>query len=197
MQVEHELGQRAMQARDLALHHREARAGNLDAGLEIQPAQRGAEIDVVARRGDGARRAPAQHLDVAGFVLADRHAFVRQVGDQFEEGIEARHQFGQRRLAGFQRVAQAGDFGHHGGSVLALALQHADLLRQRVALGLQVLFRKVESLATGRQSLGDGIEVVAQKLNVEHVETSGISGGRRCGESADYTRGGFKPFLRP
>jgi hypothetical protein len=31
-----------------------------------------------------------------------------------EKGIEARHQFRQRRLTDFQRVAQPGNFGHHG-----------------------------------------------------------------------------------
>jgi len=138
---------------------------------------------VIARRGDCARRAPAQHFDIAGLVIADRHAFVRQVGNHRDKGIEARHQVRQRRLAGLQIVAQPGDFSHHGRSVLALALQHADLLRQRIAPGLQILgmylqtlalrFERLEGGSVERhaaqsQALGDEGKIGTKELNVEH-----------------------------
>jgi len=82
---------------------------------------------MVARRGDGFRRAPAQHFDISGLIPASRHALVRQVGNAGEESVEARHQLGQRCLAGFQRSAEASHFSQHGTGVLAFALQDADL----------------------------------------------------------------------
>ena len=202
-----------MHARQLALHQRKAGTGNLGRSGKIEQAHGLADIHVILdRKIEAARGSPALDLDVGGLVLAHRHALVRQVRDCGHNRFHLRQQFSQTGFTGFQIGLECRDLRHHLTGILALAFQHADLLRKRIALGLQFLrlrlqrlalrfkgleFRKVESLATSRQSLGDGIEVVAQKLNVEHVETSGISGGHSCGESADYTRGGLTPFLRP
>ena len=49
VQVQHELRQGAMQPRNAALQHREARTGNLRGGLEIDSAQLFAERDVIQR----------------------------------------------------------------------------------------------------------------------------------------------------
>lgn len=120
VRVDHELRERAVQACNRAAQHREACAGELRAGFEIETERR-ADVDVILHREvELARRAPAAHLDVVGFVFADRHAFVRDVR-------HAQHQVGQARLdlaeLGLRRlhlVADAADFGHHGRRVLAL-----------------------------------------------------------------------------
>ena len=68
VQVEHELRQRAMQARQLSAQHREARAGQLRRDIAVEPAVAGAEFDVVLDREiEGARRAPAVLFDVVAF----------------------------------------------------------------------------------------------------------------------------------
>jgi len=136
---EHELRERPVQPREAALHHREARARELGARVEIEP-DAGAHVDVVLRREvELAGRAPAAHLDVVVARRALGHLGTRNVRDHAQEGVELLLRHGERRLVGFQAVAQARDLGHHGGRVLALALQHANLLVERVALRLQLL----------------------------------------------------------
>ena len=81
VQVEHELRQRAMQARNAAAHDREARAGNLRGGFEIEAAELLAELDVILRREvELARLAASAHFDVGGFVAAVGHGLVQRVG---------------------------------------------------------------------------------------------------------------------
>ena len=59
---------------------RKARAGNLRRALEIEDAERRAEIPVRLRlEVERARLADAAHFDVVGRARADRHARVRQV----------------------------------------------------------------------------------------------------------------------
>jgi len=50
VRVEHELGERAMQAGNGTLHQRKAAAGDLRGGFEIESAERGADVDVILRR---------------------------------------------------------------------------------------------------------------------------------------------------
>src|SRR3546814_7613381 len=91
MQVEHELRQRAVQARELAAQHGEARAGQLRSGIAVEPAVAGAELDVVEHLEiEAARRAPARLLDVVRLVLARGHRLVRQVRDAQADSVEFR-----------------------------------------------------------------------------------------------------------
>src|SRR5690606_29134739 len=102
-------------------------------------------------------------------------------------------QFGELVLAGLQFITQPGHLGHHGGSVLALALEHADLLGQCIAPGLQLLRARLQRLAFRLQRLElgrvegetaaahggyDAVHVVAEELDVDHLESgeSGCSG---------------------
>ena len=108
LHVQHELGQRAVHARNRALHHGEARAGELDAHVKVQ-AQRRADIDVVfgleVRRGGGlfvrtcasvsihvtakaTARIPGAHHHVAVLIRADGHAGVWQVGHAQQHGLQ-------------------------------------------------------------------------------------------------------------
>ena len=83
-----------------------------------------------------------------------------------------------------QLVADAGDLAQHRRCVFAPAFGDADLLRDRVAPRLQLLGAhldvlalglerdergRVELIATRLQARGDGIEIVAQKLDIEHA----------------------------
>ena len=110
-------------------------------------------------------------------------AFVRQIGDDCNEGVVAFLQRRQGILVALEFVADAGHFGEHGRGVLALAFQHADLLRQAVAPGLQILRAYLQVLALAFQRLeGGGIErhatrgeafgneggTAAKELNVQH-----------------------------
>ena len=80
VQIEHEVDQRARQPRAGAAQHREAGAGNLRGALEIENAERGAEIPVRLRlEVERARLAVRAGLPVVCGALADRHARVRQV----------------------------------------------------------------------------------------------------------------------
>jgi hypothetical protein len=139
LHVQHELRQRPVQPRHRAAQEGEARAAQLGTGVEVQP-QRRTQVDVVARRKskDGARRAPAAHLDVAAFVGTQRHAVVRQVGQPISIAVSSacRPPAARRRPS---TVGDAGHLGHRRAGVLALALGLADLLAQCVAPRLQLL----------------------------------------------------------
>ncbi len=164
--VEHELGERAVQARHGALHQREARPADLRRGVEVEAAEFGAEVDMVLRgKAEFARRAPAPDFHVVGLRLAGRHALVRQVGNHRDESIDAVEEIGERLLVALQLVAEAGDFLHHGSGVLALGLQLADLFRQGVALRLQFLGTHLQALA-----------LIFQRLEGHHVETGPAAG---------------------
>ncbi len=183
VRVDHELSQRTMQPRNLAAQHREARARELRAGLEVEPERR-ADIDVILHlEFELARRAPAAHFHVFGFVLAHRHAFVRQVRhaeQQVRQTLLDIVEPGRRRL---HLVADTTHFSHHRRGVLALAFQRADLFRQTVAARLHLFGtglgvaafrfergegRHVEGIAAVGEALGDAVEVFAQQLDVEH-----------------------------
>ena len=80
MQVEHELPERALQPREAALQHDEARAGQLRRGLEIHLAERLAELEMLLRRERViALRPEMMVLDIAVLVRAVRHLVERQV----------------------------------------------------------------------------------------------------------------------
>ncbi len=178
-----------MQAGDGAAHERKARARQLGGHVEVQ-AQRFAQRDVVARLeaqrgrvavGAGLAGQPAAHFDVVVGGLAQRHAGVRQVRHRHEQVIERLLQGGQLFLELLQAHGHGLRFRHDGAGVLALGLQLADLLGQRVAAGLQGLgfgldglaarlqvvepFR-VEGDAAGLQAVYDGLQVFAQQYRV-------------------------------
>ena len=74
VQVEHELADRALQPRQRALQHDEARAGQFRRRLEIHHAERFADVEMLLRReGVIRRRADTCALDIAVLVGAVRH----------------------------------------------------------------------------------------------------------------------------
>jgi hypothetical protein len=173
-----------------AAHQREAAAGDLGRGGEIEQFQVFADIDVIQRRvGELARRADAAHFDVVLSSLPTGTDVVRQVGDVHHERGQIILDAGQAIfLALLQFFAQAANFVHQRAGVLAFAFRHADLLGQLIAPGLQVLRARLDFLAFGFQRLdargvkrkapaGQALrhigEVFAKELDVEHGIQSG------------------------
>ncbi len=186
LHVEHELGERAMQARDRAAQEREARARELGAGLEVE-AERRADVDVVARREiERARHCPTPHLDVRRLVGADRNARMRQVRQRHQLIVELDLDRREPLGGALELGSDAGDLGHRRARVAALALELADLARQRVAACLQLLGARLQRLALAlerdeagdvekrlrrlaRLETGDDLrEVLAQERDVKH-----------------------------
>src|SRR3546814_3191045 len=154
MQVEHELRQRAVQARELAAQHGEARAGQLRPGVAVEPAVAGAELDVVEHlEVEAARRAPARLLDVLRLVLAGRHRVVGQVGDAQDDRVEFRADAVELGLRRLEPVAEAGHPGPQRRGLLALRVGLADRLPARVAHVLQLLRTHLDALARRFQPL--------------------------------------------
>ena len=185
MDIKHELGQCAMQPRDPAAHDREAAARHLGSGFEIQSPECRADIHMVANlERELTWRSPAGHFDIVFLRSPDRDGLVGQVGQRRNEVGDLCQQFGEALFVLFQFFADATHLGHHCRRVLALALEHADLLGQRIAPrleflgpGLKPLAGILESgkcggvqLSTARgQGRGGLFELSAEKLYVEHV----------------------------
>ena len=90
VQIEHEIDQRAGETRAGADQHREARARDLGAALEVDDAERRPEVPVRLRRErEGARRADAAHVRIVLGALPDRHARVRDVRDDEQRMVPA------------------------------------------------------------------------------------------------------------
>ena len=149
-----------MQARERTAQHGEARARELGRDIAVQPAVACAQLDMVLDLEiEAARRAPAVLLEVVALVLACGHGRIRQVGnaerDRFQRAADA-FQFDFR---GLQLLAEAGDFRHHRGDILAPGLELADLLAAGVAQVLQLLGAHLDALAVG-----------LQRFQLRHVE---------------------------
>ena len=143
------------------------------------------QFDVVLGLGKGGLFAPLAHHGVGGFVGAGRAGIVGEVWDVEQEvallggGILGLH------IQGGDLLVDAAHLGLDGGSVLALGLEHADLLGNRFALVLQLLLVGL-GVATGfiagehgvhefpmvaateLEAVGDGGGVFADDADVEH-----------------------------
>ncbi|MCW0417619.1 hypothetical protein NB689_003373 [Xanthomonas sacchari] len=172
VQVQHELRQGAVQARDRPTQHGEARARQLGRRLAVQPAVACAEFDMVLDLEiEAARGAPALQFDVVGLVLAGGHIGLRQVGNLQRQRLQLRADLVQTLLGGLQLVAEAGHFGHQRTRILALGLGLADRLGTAVAQALQFLGPHLDALAVGLQGLQGG-----------HVQRIAATGAQALGE---------------
>lgn len=154
MGVEHELGKRPVQAGQAAFQQREAGAGNLRSSGEIELAELLADIGVILdRKIEDARRPPAFDFDIAGFIAADRHRIIGNIRQSRQNRVKALQQFAKTGFGSLQFVADGAYLRHHPGSIAALPLDHADLLRQAVAHGLQILRAGLQRLAFGFEGL--------------------------------------------
>ena len=139
---------------------------------------------VANRERELARCSPAGHFHVVLLRAPDRDGLVGQVGQRRYEVGNPRQQFGELLFILFQFLSDAADLRHHGRSVLAPALERADLLGQCVAPRLEFLGPRLKPLAgileRGKcggiqlraargQGRGGLFELSAEKLYVEHV----------------------------
>ncbi len=196
LDVEHELRERAVQAREPAAQEREARARELRGRLEVEQAEALAEVRVILHREvERARRPPAADLDVVVGRPADWRRRVREVRQPEQEVAQLRLHAVELGLERLQRVAEPRDLGEQRRGVRALALGDADLLRQRVAPALQVLRARLDVLALAlerlerrgverdaalRQAGGDGGKVVTEQVDVEHFVIVSVTCRNEC-----------------
>jgi len=187
VQVEHELRERAMQARERAVHHGEACARDAPGGLEVEPAARRAEGDVVLRlEVERARCSDASHLDVRGLVAPLGDGRMQQVRYSEQQRVHLTLHGRQLRVdacnVGCKRFAPRDERR----DVLAATLGLADRLRVRVALGAQAVGfdlrgasplveraqrRHVEAETAAGEVLRHGLGIGAKELGIEHVGT--------------------------
>ena len=188
VQLEHEVGQRALEAGQRAPQHDEARLGHPGGALEIHQAERLADLLVrLGREGELSRPTPAAHFDVLVLGLARRHRRVGHVRDLEEEALHlAVHalELGLERLDPLAHLAHARLLV---GRVLAAALGLADRLGGLVAQRLELLALTHEPSALGVQGeqrpdqLGasavhegalDRLGILADQSHVQHVRSS-------------------------
>ena len=92
MQVEHELRQRAFQAREAFLQYHKARTGQFRRQFEIHHAERFADLEMLlGLKSIVAFAAGLVTLDIAFLVRAVRHVGERRVGDLRKLHVEGRY----------------------------------------------------------------------------------------------------------
>ncbi len=147
LRIQHELRQCTVQTRNLALHQRKTRAGELGACIEIQ-SQRRTDIGMVLDlKVEAARRTDPAHLDIIFFRFADRHACMRQIGHVEQQLLQLSLNLGKPCFVCLELLADASHIGHNGRHIFALRFGNADLLGGGVALGLQILRAGLHRLA--------------------------------------------------
>ncbi|MNT36309.1 hypothetical protein D3C72_1723830 [compost metagenome] len=137
-----------MQTGNRAAQQGETGAGQLGGGFEVQPAELLAQGHMVLNREiEGSRGPPTAHFDVAVFVFADRHGFVRQVGNAQQDRV----QFGLDRVqfdfTGAQFARHALDVRHQRRDVFAALLGLTDGFGTRVTFSLQCFGAGLDGLA--------------------------------------------------
>ncbi len=183
-QLEGKADQCQLEHHQVALEVGEARAGDPRAGLHVDQAQLGADLEMVAGLEVEARPLPllAQH---DGVLLG--HPFrgigIGQVGERAGEPLQVGVDPLQLGFSGLDRLLQRRHGLHLLLGVLAALLRFADLLGERLALGLGTLDLRQQLAATGVESeqlvdlLGgpapsegglDPLGVGADQLQVEH-----------------------------
>ena len=188
MHVDEEVDERALHAGAHAAEQVEAGAGKLDAAVEVDHAELGAEVPVsLGLEVELARGAPAAHLGVVGVVLAVGHGLVGDVGDGGDEVEELLLNGGALLAQLGDALLVCGDLGLGGLGLVLLAVLHkkANLLGDGVAVGLELLdlgddratllVQLEELLAVpvgilpGLAGLVHGVGVLADELDVEHM----------------------------
>mmetsp|Transcript_43310 Transcript_43310/g.108507 ORF Transcript_43310/g.108507 Transcript_43310/m.108507 type:complete len:299 (-) Transcript_43310:45-941(-) len=148
VRVQHKLRDRAVHARHVALHHHEARAGQLGPQREVHAQEILGHINMVTdREREVAGLSHLPHLHVLLLALPIGHGAVRGIGDSREDVVELVLDLLERVLRRLELALEALDGRHHLGGVLAVCLHLSDALRLGVAL-LQVgVHLDVDSLA--------------------------------------------------
>ena len=153
MHVEHELDQRAVKPGDSAVQNDESAAGELRSRLEIEHAERPAEVGVVpGLELELARLAPAPNLDVRRLIRAVRNVGTEQIRQPLHDLVE-RAGNGVKVGFGFrERVAECTDLLPQSFDVFARGPGRADRFRARVALPAQRLNLVLQALRSDSSS---------------------------------------------
>ena len=111
VQIEHELRQRPLQPRQLALEHHETRAGHARRRLEIHQAERLAEFKMLFRLEIQRRLfADLADFDIVVLIRARRHVRQRTVGNRGEFLLQRQNRRLFLSLDGAHADFQVGDF---------------------------------------------------------------------------------------
>src|SRR2546427_8259704 len=150
VEVEHELGQRALEARRRAPQDREPRLRHLRRAREVEEARRLAELAVgPGEEAERAGRSPAAHLDVLRLGGPGRHRRVGEVRDLEEHALELSVHPLELGLERLDALADLTHPRHLRRRVLATPLRLADRLRGAVLEGLELLALFDETTAGG------------------------------------------------
>ena len=198
--VEHELGERAVQADHRALHHHEARAGEAAGGLEVEAGLRRRDLEVLERAGgEVARAAPAVDLDVGGLVgaVGDVVAAAGSGGRAADRAARRRRRrprprAGRSRPSSRRRARAAARTPASSPRALAAPTSRLAALRSASAASAAAMrARRVSSSA--RISAAAGGEAAAGEGGVEGVRLHRGSGGCRAWAGPGIVRGGLWP----
>ena len=185
VRVEHELRERAMQARQRAFHHDEAGAGKLRRRLEVEHAETRTDVDMILRREiEFARLTPAAILRVLFRRAPSRNRFVREIGNDANEFVELALNLRELFFGRLEGRLEPFRFLHPFRYVLFLRLGLPDLLCKPVAIRLRAFHGLLQLLATSVESLEPGyieyvspsrskpfshaFDVIPQQLDVDH-----------------------------
>ena len=145
VEIQHELPESAVEARNVALHEDEAGAGDLARGVKVKSADGLAERDVILHLEiELPRLAPVALLDVEAVVLSYGNGIIRKVRDGVGDLADLGKDLVLLLLDLVELLADLGNLCHDGGGILAVSLRLPDLLREGVALGLQLLGPRLE-----------------------------------------------------
>src|SRR5205085_8677306 len=178
-------------------------AGDFGAGREVEAAEALADVDMVENlKVEAPRLAPAPLLAVLLGAFADRHRFVRQVGNAAEEILEAGLELGELLFGALEELLQLLALRQQLAHVLAARLRLADVLRDLVARGLRLLDRGLQVLArlleapervdverpwpARGEAARDRLRILAQQLDVDHFSLPACAS--RCRNSARRSR---------
>ena len=148
VRIEHELHERALQSRQLTLHHDKPGAGDLARGFKIELAESFAELDMVARlETELAWFAPLTNLGIVVLAIAGRDVVGQEVRQAEFDVAQPHLHFLQRRLVRLEPVAEILDRCEQRLDVLALCFRLADSFGTRITLALQLLGLDLQRLA--------------------------------------------------
>ncbi len=148
VRIEHELGNRAMHARQTAFHDGKARAGDFRRHVKVEQLEALTEIDVIfGRKVERARRADFAHFHVIVSRFSCRHRDVRHIRYITQEAIHFFLDFFEFLLERFELVRLRIDFGDQRRGIFLFCFGLPDLLGQLISARLQVLRLHLNRLA--------------------------------------------------
>ena len=168
MRIQHEGTDCAFQLGKIALQINKARTADLGSAFEIHQAQGFADLEMLFRIVDAARRAEGalRHRDIVALLRAVRHIGGGQVGKNREQIAHFAFQRALLRFAILDGVLQPRHFGHQRGGLcfVLLGFRLADQLGGFVAprlVGLQPHQQFAQGLVLGQQLVRLGHGAVA------------------------------------